>query len=147
MFQLLFDVKRAVLCARIQTVTQGGCTPRTQGNRGRRPTHALCFDDVNRVVQFIMNTSEEIGLPYPAAPRKSDNIPIVFLQSTTKLQFHAQYIAACEEQSVRRLKISSFKSIFRTFELPNQERTFVARASDFASTLSAPQQKKRSYTH
>ncbi|KAH3819622.1 hypothetical protein DPMN_121361 [Dreissena polymorpha] len=85
-----------------------------------------------------MNTSEEIGLPYPAAPRESDNIPIVYLPaSTTKLQLHAQCIAACEERSVRRLKISFFKSIFRTFELPNREKTFVARASDFASTLSA----------
>ncbi|KAH3857128.1 hypothetical protein DPMN_099728 [Dreissena polymorpha] len=94
--------------------------------------------NVNRVVQFIMNPSEEVGLPYPAAPRGSDNIPIVYLPaSTTKLQFLARYIAACEERSVRRLKISSFKSIFRTLELPNRDRTFVARASDFASTLSA----------
>ncbi|KAH3853892.1 hypothetical protein DPMN_096427 [Dreissena polymorpha] len=68
LFSCFFYVKRAVLYTLIQTVNQGGCTPRTQGNRGRNPKHALMFDDVNRVVQFIMNTSEEIGLPYPAAP-------------------------------------------------------------------------------
>ncbi|KAH3821282.1 hypothetical protein DPMN_123045 [Dreissena polymorpha] len=79
-FQQFFDVKPAVLCALIQTVTQGGCSPRTHGNRGRRTKHALCFDDGNRVVQLIMNTSEEIGLPYTAAPRGSDNIPIVCLK-------------------------------------------------------------------
>ncbi|KAH3828356.1 hypothetical protein DPMN_130314 [Dreissena polymorpha] len=85
-----------------------------------------------------MNTSEEIGLPYPAAPKGSNNIPIIYLPaSTTKLQLIAQYIAACEERSVRRLKISSFESIFRKFELPNRERTFVARASEFENTLSA----------
>ncbi|KAH3898417.1 hypothetical protein DPMN_022647 [Dreissena polymorpha] len=111
-FQLFFDVKRAVLYALIQTVNQGGCTPRTHGNRGRKPKHALMFDDVNRVVQFIMNTSEEIGLPYPAAPRGKDNIPIVFLpSSTTKLHLHAHYSSACEERNVRCVKISAFKSI------------------------------------
>ncbi|KAH3782116.1 hypothetical protein DPMN_160027 [Dreissena polymorpha] len=85
-----------------------------------------------------MNTSEEIGLPYPAASRGSDNISVVYFPaSTSKLQLHAQYIAACEERSVRRIKISSFKSIFRTFGLPNRERKFVALASDLVITLSA----------
>ncbi|KAH3712561.1 hypothetical protein DPMN_072311 [Dreissena polymorpha] len=60
-----------------------------------------------------MNTSEEIGLPYPAAPRGKDNIPIVFLpSSTSKLHLHAQYSAACEERNARCVKISAFKSIW-----------------------------------
>ncbi|KAH3807034.1 hypothetical protein DPMN_135366 [Dreissena polymorpha] len=43
-----------------------------------RETFQLFFN-----VLFSMNTSEEIGLPYPTAPRGKDNIPIVFLPSST----------------------------------------------------------------
>ncbi|KAH3813826.1 hypothetical protein DPMN_142295 [Dreissena polymorpha] len=109
----VFYVKRAVLYALIQTVNQGDCTPRTHGKRGRKPKHALMFDDVNRVVQFIMNASEEIGLPSPAAPRGKDNIPIDYIpSSTTKLHLHAQYRAACVERNVWCVNISAFKSIW-----------------------------------
>ncbi|KAH3791707.1 hypothetical protein DPMN_145196 [Dreissena polymorpha] len=60
-----------------------------------------------------MKTSEEIGLPYPAAPRGNYNIPIVFLpSSTTKLHLNAQNNAACEERNVRCEKISAFRTIW-----------------------------------
>ncbi len=151
-FQLFFDVKRAVLYALIQTVNQGGCMPRTHGNTGRKPKHALMFDDVNRVVQFIMNTSEEIGLPYPAAPRGKDNIPIVFLpSSTTKLHLHAQYSAACEEQNVRCVKISAFKSMWLHcvphIRIAKPREDVCGTCERLRRDIVGALQKKRSYMH
>lgn len=41
----------------------------------------LSFDDVNRVVRFIINTFEEIDWPYPAAPKAkrqhSNRLPFI----------------------------------------------------------------------
>ena len=40
---------------------------------GKKPKHALTFEDVKRVVLFISNYAEEYGIPQPAAPRGRDD--------------------------------------------------------------------------
>ncbi|KAH3694377.1 hypothetical protein DPMN_081817 [Dreissena polymorpha] len=71
------------------------------------------FDEVKRDVQFIMYTSDEIGLPYPAAPSGKDNISIVFLPSIArKLHLHAQYSAVPEERNARCVQFLALKSIW-----------------------------------
>ncbi|KAH3813103.1 hypothetical protein DPMN_141553 [Dreissena polymorpha] len=63
-----------------------GVVPRNHGNMGRRPKHALYFDDVQRVVAYLLSCAEREGIPLPAAPRGRDNIPPTYLPaSTTKL--------------------------------------------------------------
>ncbi|KAH3825908.1 hypothetical protein DPMN_127794 [Dreissena polymorpha] len=69
-----------------------GVVPRNHGNMGRRPKHALCFDDVQRVVAYLLNCAEREGIPLPAAPRGRDNIPPTYLPaSTTKLDLFQDY--------------------------------------------------------
>ena len=51
---------------------------RQHGNRGRKPKHSINFDDVQRVVNFVLGYAEEHGLPKPAAPRGRDDEPPIF---------------------------------------------------------------------
>jgi len=114
-FQLVYDIKRTVLYSLLQAVSGANPSARVHGNAGRKPHHALTYDDAQRVVTFVLNKAEEIGIPYPAAPRCKDNIPTVYLpSSTTKLQIHALYTALCNEQHVRLVKLSAFKDIWAT---------------------------------
>ncbi|KAH3872615.1 hypothetical protein DPMN_035834 [Dreissena polymorpha] len=62
---LFFDIGKHQLLALQQHVREHGLTPRVHGDRGRKPEHAICFDDVMRVVHFIRNDADERGLPQP----------------------------------------------------------------------------------
>ena len=55
-----------------------GAVTRQHGNRGRKPKHSINFDDVQRVVNFVLGYAEEHGLPKPAAPRGRDDEPPIF---------------------------------------------------------------------
>ncbi|KAH3722036.1 hypothetical protein DPMN_064985 [Dreissena polymorpha] len=89
-----------------------GVVPRKRGNLGRRPKHALCFDDVQRVVAYLLNCTERERIPLPAAPRVRENIPPTYLPaSTTKLDLFQDYQQNCASD-IRSVKLTSFKSIW-----------------------------------
>ena len=114
-FMLFFDIGKHQLLSLQQHVRVNGLTPRVHGNRGRKPGHAICYDDVMRVVFFIRNYADERGLPQPAAPRGIDNIPTVYLTAdTTKATLHKQYQSSCNEAGARVLQITAFKEIWNT---------------------------------
>ncbi|KAH3792377.1 hypothetical protein DPMN_145872 [Dreissena polymorpha] len=111
---LFFDIGKHQLLSLQQHVREHGLTPRVHGNRGKKPTHAVCYDDVMRVVHFIRNYADERGLPQPAAPRVVDNAPTVYLTSdTTKTNLHQQYQTSCTEAGSRVIEITAFKEILR----------------------------------
>ena len=66
--QSLFDVGKKSLTNRLKHYSANGAVPRQHGNRGRKPKHSINFDDVQRVVNFILGYANEHGLPQPAAP-------------------------------------------------------------------------------
>ncbi len=112
---LFFDIGKHQLLSLQQHVREHGLTPRVHGNRGRKPKHAICYDDVMRVVHFIRNYADERGLPQPAAPRGVDNVPTVYLTSdTTKTNLHKQYQTSCTEAGSRAIEITAFKEIWST---------------------------------
>lgn len=114
-FMLFFDIGKHQLLSLQQHVREHGLTPRVHGNRGRKPKHAICYDDVMRVVHFIRNYADERGLPQPAAPRGVDNVPTVYLTSdTTKTNLHKQYQTSCTEAGSRAIEITAFKEIWST---------------------------------
>jgi len=114
-FQFVYDFMRTVLYGLLQAVSGANPSSRIHGNTSRKPRHALTYNDSQCVVTFVVNKAEEIGIPYPGAPRFKDNIPTVYLlSSTTKLQIHALYAALCDEQHIRLVKLSSFKYIWAT---------------------------------
>ena len=112
-YMLLFDIGNYALKSLVQYMKAGGHTPRSHGNTGRTPKHAVIYDDVRRVVDFLTNYADTYGLPQPAAPRGTDNIPPIYLEAhTTKICLHKQYMSICEEQSVRALKHTAFYEIW-----------------------------------
>jgi hypothetical protein len=114
-FLLLYCLSVDKLKALQKHVREKGVVPRVHGNTGRKPAHAISYDDVLRVVRFIQNTSNERGIPQPAAPRGIDNFPLVYLSAeTTKLALHEEYSTTCTNQQVRALRLTAFKDVWRT---------------------------------
>ncbi|XP_052284865.1 uncharacterized protein LOC127881174 isoform X2 [Dreissena polymorpha] len=112
-FMLYYDTKRTVLSNMLKHVTLHGAVPRVHGNKSRRPMHAMQLEDVQRVVHFLKNTDETIGIFYPEAPRGNDRIPVVFLPShNTKLRIHNDYKQLCINEGVKYLRLTAFKTIW-----------------------------------
>lgn len=87
-----------------------GAVPCEHRNTGKKPHHALKYEDIHNAITFIVNFAAEEGMPQHEAPRGSEGIPPIFLLSSdTKKGIHERYIAKCEGTNVRALKISSFE--------------------------------------
>lgn len=115
MFLMAFDIGRGTLANLLEHVAKHGVVPRRHGNMGRKPAHALGFEDVKRAVHFIVNYADEFGMPQPAAPRGRDNIPPIYLTcQTTKMKLHTDYVRSCTESSHRYVKRSAFYAIWKT---------------------------------
>ena len=87
-----------------------GLVARVHGNTGKKTKHALKYDDVKRVFDFIIGYADIHGMPQPAAPRGRDDIPPIFLHSSvTKKAVHDLYRQSCEESNVR---VVSLRAIY-----------------------------------
>ena len=62
-FLLLYCIYVDKLKALQKHIGEKSVVPRVHGNTGRKPAHAISYDDVLRVVRFIQNTSNERGIP------------------------------------------------------------------------------------
>lgn len=116
-FLLCYDIGRTSLQNIIKHIEEQGLTPRRHGNKGKTKPHSLKYEDVQRVVRFICNHADEKGLPQPAAPRGTDNIPPIYLSAeTTKKSLHDEYMTASAQVTppVRTVKLSAFKTIWLT---------------------------------
>ena len=114
-FLVLYDIHDFTLRALITHIHEHGVTPRVHGNKGKKPKHALLFDDVKRVVTFLQTYAEEQGMPQPAAPRGRADIPPIFLHlSLTKAVVHKTYISSLTDQDTRVVKLSAFKNIWKS---------------------------------
>ena len=100
-FMLYYDIGKHALKSLQEHVQEHGVTPRTHGNKGRKPAKSIMYDDVKRVVTFLQNVADERDLPQPAAPRGNDNIPFVYLtSSTTKYSLQEEYKGSCRDSDV-----------------------------------------------
>ena len=73
---------------------------RVHGNSGKKLKHALKYDDVKRVFDFIVNYENIHGMPQPTTTRGRDDIP----HSSTHLLLRkpcTTYRQSCEESNVR----------------------------------------------
>ena len=68
-YKILFDIGEKRLTNILKHMKAYGAVPRTYGNKEKKPQNALSFQDIKKVVQFIINFAEENGIPLPAAPR------------------------------------------------------------------------------
>lgn len=115
-FLLIHDIGEKRLKNIAHHLKQNGPIPRSHGNKGRKPNHALKFDDIKKVVNFVLRYGEENGLPLPAVPHANDfpETPILLPASTTKTDIHSIYKTACEESHGRAVELSTFKGIWLT---------------------------------
>ena len=101
-FKAAHDIKDFTLRALIKHMNTNGLVAQVHGNTGKKPKHALKFDDVKRVFEFIVSYADIHGMPQPAAPRGRDDIPPVFFHSSvTKKAVHNLYRQSCEDINVR----------------------------------------------
>ncbi len=117
-FMLVNDIGRSALENRVDHYKQNGPLPRKHGNVGKKPSQAVIYDDVKRVVEFLQNYADTYGIPQPAAPRESDNTPRIYLDSgKTKLNIHKEYIESCREDLYSELLSVKFgKAVCVTLE-------------------------------
>ncbi|KAH3812649.1 hypothetical protein DPMN_141086 [Dreissena polymorpha] len=114
-FMLVNDIGRSALENLVDHYKQNGPLPRKHGNVGKKPSQAVIYDDVKRVVEFLQNYADTYGIPQPAAPRGSDNTPPIYLDSgKTKLTIHKEYIESCREAGVRSLQRTAFCEIWKS---------------------------------
>ncbi len=112
-FMLIYDVSKSTLQSIIKHLSVHGNVPRVHGNRGRAPHNAVTYEDVQRVVAFILSYSSEHGFPQPAAPRGRDNTAPVFLPAyTTKKHIHSLYTLSSQETNRRAIKCKAFRGIW-----------------------------------
>ena len=72
------------------------------GNTLEKPKHALKYEDVKRVFDFIIGYADIHGMPQPAAPRGKDDIrPIFFHSPVTKKDVHDLHITGNKERRTR----------------------------------------------
>lgn len=113
-FKIIFDIGDRVLKNIKKHVKENGNIPRTHGNKGRRPKHALDFADVEKVVKFIITYGNDHGLPQPAAPRGRDDTAPIFLPAcTTKKGVHKLYAEGCVATGSRVVLYTAFTIIWR----------------------------------
>lgn len=112
-FLKIYDVSRKVLSNIMTHMKQNGAIPREHGNKGKKPVHALKFEEIENAVNFIKNYADEFGIPQPEAPRGSDGIPPIYLPaSDTKKAIHQRYLQSCDKSHTRALKITSFEDVW-----------------------------------
>ena len=115
-FMTIHNVKRTQLQGIITHIAETGpaVTPRTHGNTGKRPKHALTFEDTTKCVQFMLNYADVYGLPQPAAPRgRAEHPPVYLPVSTTQAALHKNYMESCTATDSRKLGLTSFVNIWK----------------------------------
>ncbi|KAK3082426.1 hypothetical protein FSP39_014609 [Pinctada imbricata] len=114
-FLLAHDIGEKILKNLVKHLKENGPVPRQHGNRGKRPHHALSFEDVKSIVKFIVSYADDEGLPLPAVPHANDgDAPILLPASTTKCGMHEKYKEGCLQIGDRAAGLSVFKNVWQS---------------------------------
>ncbi|XP_060577599.1 uncharacterized protein LOC132734769 [Ruditapes philippinarum] len=108
------DIGQRTVKSLLKHLNSNGPVPRIHGNTGRKPSHAVKYEDVRFCVDFLLLYAEINGLTMPAAPRGADEAaPVLLPCNTTKVDLHSKYQQACVEAGVRCLGITTFKCVWK----------------------------------
>ncbi|XP_052778849.1 uncharacterized protein LOC128216328 [Mya arenaria] len=108
-FMCVYDIGPTHLKNLLKHVNENGNVPRCHGNQGRRPIHALTFQEIENVISFLKNVAIDEGLPMPAAPRgRAKDAPVFLHSSTTKMKMHKLYEKSCIEAATKCIKYRTF---------------------------------------
>ena len=113
-FRCLYGVGTKQLKNLKKHLEENGPVPRTHGNAGKRPKHALSLTVVTGVAQFLKNYTEQVGIPHPAPMRGRAGTPPTFLPATfTIVSIHKLYVASCAASGMQAVGYHSFRSVWR----------------------------------
>ncbi|CAC5405104.1 unnamed protein product [Mytilus coruscus] len=89
-----------------------GLSPRTLGNKGKSPKHALKLSDVESVKRFLQSYGNQYGLPLPGRMPNQKSHAILLPSDKTKADIHEEYLEACESMNMRKICLSKSKDIW-----------------------------------
>ena len=92
--------------------------PRIHGNVGKKPKHALSFETVSAVVQFLDTYTECYGLRRPADEQEHHQLTHRRHQHVPLSTKHKCHVASLSESGIKPVGYHSFRSITRLDCLP-----------------------------
>lgn len=118
-FMYMHGVFKDRLAALLKHYLENGVTPRTHGNKGKVPKHALEPNDIERVVTFIHNYAEEnaVLLPGRIPGYKRDDLKLL-PSSVSKAGIHKLYSDSCEASGHRAASERTFYRLWQQY-VPN----------------------------
>ena len=140
-FAFAHAVSRKTVDAIARTLDSQGFAPRTHGNTGKTPKHALTVQDVQNIKHFLRAYGNKNGLPLPGRlPNFRNNKVILLPSDKTKSDIHQFYLEAANELDLRKVCLSQFKAVWLN-QCPNlviatPATDLCAKCQDFASVLS-----------
>ena len=94
-FAFAHGVNRKKIDAIARSLDSDGLIPRTHGNTGKSPKHALTLHDVENIKQFLNCYGNKFGLPLPGRlPNFRDSKVVLLPSDKTKADIHQDYMKA-----------------------------------------------------
>jgi hypothetical protein len=84
--------------------------PRSHGNTGKTPKHALSMTDIQRVKHFLNEYAVSFGVPLPGRLPNHRNLKVTVLPS--KADIHQIYQEAAKSLNYRVISLSEFKQLW-----------------------------------
>ena len=111
-FAFAHGVNRKKIDAIARSLDSDGLVPRTHGNTGKSPKHALTLRDVENIKQFLISYGNKYGLPLPGRlPNHRDSKAVLLPSDKTKADIYQDYVNAAGEM-FRKVCLSEFKTIW-----------------------------------
>lgn len=118
MFLFLHRISRTRLYNLVKHLSTNGVTPRTHGNKGKRPKHAMKYDEITRVVDFIKCYADTHAVPLPGRLPKHQDYRVMKLPSdVSKATVYRDYVTASEALRDREeSRIISYRQFCRLWQ-------------------------------
>ena len=98
MFLFLHRISRTRLYNLVKYICANGGVPHTHGNKGKIPKHAMKFDEITRVVDFIKCYIDIHAVPLPGRLPKHYDYRVMKLPSdVSKAIVYHDYVTASED--------------------------------------------------
>ena len=111
-FAFADGVNRKKIDSIAHSLDSDGLVPRTHGNTGKSPKHALTLQDVENIKQFLICYGNKYGLPLPGRlPNHRDSKVVLLPSDKTKADIHQDYLNAAGD-TYRKVCLSEFKTIW-----------------------------------
>ena len=118
-FLFLHRISRTRLYNLVKHLCASGVVPRTHGNKGKLPKHAMKFDEITRVVDFIKYYADIHAIPLPGRLPKHQDYRVMKLPSdVSKATVYSDYVTASEalRDTGKEVRIISYRQFRRLWQ-------------------------------